>query len=205
MQSPSNAVAIARLLLELGAEPDALCDTYGGGRGQTTLYLLVSSAPPAAAGVQAALVEELCRAGARVEGLDDDGWPLWTAITFGYTKAAEALVHRGARVDNIVFAAALGDLKEVERYFDSSGQLRPALLGIPKRFGPNAPAADPDRMIDYALIQAAAHNRRKVVEFLLTKRPDLEFREPFFDATARGVARYFGNDAIVALFDAASY
>jgi hypothetical protein len=202
LQSPSNAVAITRLLLERGAEPDAMCLTYGGGRGQTTLYLLVSSAPPAAVGVQAALVEELCRGGARVEGLDDDGWPLWTAITFGYTEAAEALVRCGARVDNIVFAAALGDLDAVERYFDSSGQLRSGLAGIPRRLGPNGPPADPDRIVDYALIQAAAHNRRKVVEFLLTKGPDLEFREPFFDATASGVARYFGNDAIVALLDA---
>jgi len=44
-----------------------------------------------------------------------------------------------------------------------------------------------------------------VVEFLLRKGPDLEFREPFFDATARGVARHFGNDAIVALLDTATY
>jgi len=33
-------------------------------------------------------------------------------------------VRCGARVDNIVFAAALGDLDAVEGYFDSSGQLR---------------------------------------------------------------------------------
>jgi hypothetical protein len=205
LQSPPNAVAITRLLLERGAEPDALCLTYGGGRGQTTLYLLVSSAHPAAAGVQSALVEELCRGGARVEGLDEDGLPLWTAIAFGYTEAAEALVRCGARVDNIVFAAALGDLDAVERYFDSSGQLRPRVAGIPGRLGPHGPPADSDRVADYALIQAAAHNRREVVEFLLTTDRALEFREPFFDATARGVARHFGNEAIVALLDAAAH
>jgi hypothetical protein len=83
LQSPPNAVEIMHALLERGAQPDALCATYGGGRQQTTLILLVSSAGPAAAGVQAALVEELCRAGARVDGLDDDDVPLWTAITFG--------------------------------------------------------------------------------------------------------------------------
>ena len=75
-----------RLLLERGAEPDAICDAYGAD--DTTLGLLVSSAHPAAAGVQAALVEELCRGGARVDGLDDHGAPLWTAIAFGYTEAA---------------------------------------------------------------------------------------------------------------------
>jgi hypothetical protein len=73
IQSPANAVEIMRLLLERGAEADALCEAYGGGRNQTTLCLLVSSCVPAAAGVQAPLVEELSRGGARVNGLDDDG------------------------------------------------------------------------------------------------------------------------------------
>ena len=204
LQSPSNAVEIMRVLLERGAQPDALCDTYGGGRGQTTLYLLVSSAHPAAAGVQAGLVEELCRGGARVDGLDDDGTPLWTAIMFGYTDAAEALVRSGARVDNIVFAAALGDLAAVESYFDSSASSKSDLPGIPSRAGAMGPPIDPERIVDYALVQAAAHNRQPVVEFLLSKGPDLEFREPFFDATARGVARYHGHEEIVALLDAAS-
>ena len=82
--------------------------------------------------------------------------------------------------------------------------LRSRLAGIPKRLAPHGPPADPDRIFDYALIQAAAHNRREVVEFLLTTGRDLEFREPFFDATARGVARCFVNDAIVALLEAAA-
>jgi hypothetical protein len=42
---------------------------------------------PASAGVHSGLVEELCRGGANVDGLDDDSLPLWTAITFGYTEA----------------------------------------------------------------------------------------------------------------------
>jgi hypothetical protein len=37
--------------------------------------------------VHSGLVEELCRGGANVDGLDDDSLPLWTAITFGYTEA----------------------------------------------------------------------------------------------------------------------
>jgi hypothetical protein len=71
--------------------------------------------------------------------------------------------------------------------------------------GPNGPPTDPERVVDYARIQAAAHNRPEIVEFLLTKSPDLEFRKPFFDANARSVARYFGNDAILALLDAAAF
>ena len=198
--APANAVEIVRLLIERGAVPDATCESYGGGSGSTTLCLLVSSAGPAAAGVQATLVEELCRSGARVDGLDDDGLPLWTAITFGYTEAAEALARCGARVDNLCFAAALGDLDRVRGFFDVDGRLRHDLPPV-IRIGARGPRLARDRLIEYALIWAAAHDRRPVVEYLLTKHPDLGVTEPCFDATALGAARYHDNHEIVALLE----
>ncbi len=60
---------------------------------------------------------------------------------------------------------------------------------------------EPDQLVDYALIWAAGHNRRAVVEFLMTTGPDLTVREPCFDATAVGYARYMGNDEVVAMLD----
>ena len=57
--------------------------------------------------------------------------------------------------------------------------------------------------LDYAMIQAALHGRRDLVEFLLEKQPDLGFAEPFFHSTARGAARMAGNHEIVALLSAA--
>jgi hypothetical protein len=197
LQSPPNAPAIMRLLLERGAEPDALCDTYGGGRTQTTLVLLVSSCVPAAAGVQGDLVDELCRGGAQVNGLDDDGLPLWTAVSFGYSEAATALVRCGARVDNIVLAAALGDLAAVRGYFGPDGKLRPDQPHL--RIGIGGPELAAAHLVDYALIQAAGHGRREVVEFLLGKQPDLTVTEPFFGATARGAANHQGYTEIAAL------
>ena len=201
LQSPPNAPQIMRLLLERGAEPDALCDTYRGGRTQTTLVLLVSSCVPAAAGVQGALVEELCRGGAQVNGLDDDGAPLWTAVSFGYTEAAEALVRCGARVDNIVFHAALGDLAAVRGYFGADGRLKPGSVRDPLRIGAAGPELPAAHLVEYALIQAAGHGRREVVEFLLSKQPDLTVTEPFFGATARGAAQYLGQPEIAALIE----
>ncbi|MBO3746324.1 hypothetical protein J5X84_09640 [Streptosporangiaceae bacterium NEAU-GS5] len=196
-QSPSNAVEILRLLLDRGANPDELCDTYNGGSAQTPMCLLVSSCHPAEAGVQADLVTELVRGGATPDGLDGDGLPLWTAITFGYTAAASALAQAGARVDNLVFAAALGDLPAVRACFDADGRLRAA--GDAIRIGARGPVFDPDHMVEYALIYASAHARREVVEFLLTKNPDLGVTEPMFHGTAAGAARYHGHDDIVAL------
>jgi ankyrin repeat protein len=181
LQSPPNATQVMRLLLDRGAEPDAACNLYGGGPGMTTLCLLVSSCVPAEAGVQAPLVEVLCHGGAAADGPEDDGAPLGTAITFGYTAAAEELVRCGARVDNLVFHAALGDLAAVREYFAA---------GVPE-----------GNLLEHALGSAALHGRRGVVEFLLGKGPDLSFTDPSFGVTARGAASYAGHTEIVALID----
>lgn len=181
LQSPPNATQVMRLLLDRGAEPDAACDLYGGGPSMTTMCLLVSSCVPAAAGVQAPLVEVLCRGGAAVDGPEDDGAPLRTAIGFGYTPAAEQLVRCGARVDNLLFHAALGDLAAVREYF--------------------AAAVPAGNQLEHALGAAALHGRREVVEFLLGKDPDLSFADPSFGATASGAARYNGHTEIAALID----
>jgi len=200
LQTPANAADLARLLIERGADPDATCASYGGGSGATTMCLLVSSAGPAAAGVQSAIVEALCEGGARVDGNDDDGLPLWTAISGGKTAAAEALARCGARVDNLCFAAALGDLDMVRGHFDADGRPREHLRPV-ERVGVHGPGLEPDRVIEYALIWSSANDRRQVVEYLLTKDPDLGVTEPCFHATALGMARYHGNHEIVALLD----
>jgi hypothetical protein len=191
-QSPPNAVEVLRVLLHHGAAPDALCDTYGGGPAQTPLCLLVSSVHPADAGVQADLVTELCRGGANPNGVEDDGLPLWTAITFGYTEAAAALARGGARVDNIVYAAALGNLSQVAGFLRDGSDWNPA--GGIRGF-------NPDHVIEYALIYAAAHGHGDVVELLLTTGPDLSVTEPVFHSTALGAARYHGRADLVALLE----
>src|SRR4029453_18536876 len=81
-KTPPNAVAIARFLLEAGAEVDALADTYGSDWWQTTMNLLVSSTHPADAGLQPALVDVLVDHGAAVHGPEGDGSPLMTALAF---------------------------------------------------------------------------------------------------------------------------
>lgn len=192
--SPPNAVQVLRVLLRHGARPDALCDTYGGGNAQTPMCLLVSSTHPAEAGVQADLVAELCRGGADPNGVDDDGLPLWTAITWGYTAAATALARCGARADNLVFAAALGNRSQVAGFLRDGGGRTPETA---------AAVLDPDHMTEYALIYAAAHGRREVVELLLTTGPDLSVTEPVFHGTALGAARYHGRADIVALLEGA--
>lgn len=199
-QSPANAARMATVLIAAGADPDATCDSYGGEN--TALTLACSSAHPAIAGVQGDLVEALCRGGASCDGLTGDGTPLWTAVTWGYGAAVDRLVACGARIDNLVLAAASGDLERVRSFFAPDGSLppQPALHAT----GKDLPA---DHILEYALIYAAELDRREVVAFLLTRGPDLAVTEPFWGATALGIARHphpaagrpDGNPAIVAL------
>jgi hypothetical protein len=196
-QTPPNAVEIARILLDGGADPDAICPCYG--EDDTPMGLLVTSAHPSAAGVQAALVELLCAAGANPNGRDEDGAPLWAACTFGYTAAVDALVRCGARLDNLVLAAAAGDLAGVRAHFDVDGRLKP----IPTWGRARIPGGKLDigHVLEYALIQAALHGRRAVVELLLAKNPDLTVHEPNWNNTALSAARWSRNADIVALLE----
>ena len=139
-----------------------------------------------------------------MNGLDDDGAPLFTALNSGYTNAAEAFVRCGARVDNLVFAAADGRLDEVEGYFDAGGGLALDRGWGTLLDGPSGSRLERDRLLDYALIWAALHGRREVVEFLLAKQPDLAFTEPFFNSTAHGAARHGRHEEIAALLDPGS-
>ncbi|MET0388255.1 MAG: hypothetical protein ABW321_19940 [Polyangiales bacterium] len=195
-QSPANAVELMTLLLDAGAEPDVRCDSYGG---STALTLLVSSQHPAEAGVQAALVERLCQGGARPDGPDDDGMPLCTAITSWYTAAIDALVRCGARIDNLLFAAAVGDLARVERYFDAEGLLRPDALSWGRshalaRVGQPRVTLQERHILEYALHWAAKHRRRQVVKLLLKKAPDFRVKEPLWGCSLLEAA-HAGGDA----------
>jgi ankyrin repeat protein len=166
-RTPPNAVAIARYLLEQGAEVDALASTYGDDRYQTTMNLLVSSTHPAEAGVQAELAEILIDFGAAVDGLDGDSSPLMTALAFGYRDAAEALVRRGARVDNIVAAAAMGRADLVARLLIDGATLSagarlvaPAWIRIPP---------DPIAHIELAFVWSCKFGRADVAHLMLDR------------------------------------
>src|SRR6185503_8646034 len=57
-----------------------------------------------------------------IEGVGAGQWrsPLMTALAFGYLDTAEALVRRGARVENIAVAAGLGRLADAAQLLASS-------------------------------------------------------------------------------------
>lgn len=164
-KTPPNAVEIARYLLDSGAEVDAAADTYDGGWWQTTMNLLVSGAHPAAAGLQSALVDVLMDHGAAPNGVADDESPLMTALAFGYGPAAETLARRGARVDAIVSAAALGHLDQARDMLVDATTLRHGVpLEAPRWLRlPHEPAVH----IRLALAWACRFARWTVAEMML--------------------------------------
>lgn len=169
-KSPPNAVAIATRLLSAGADPNAVAETYGGGPEQTTMYLLVSSVHPDAAGVQAALVDTLLDYGAAIDGVTDDSSPLMTALAFNYPLAAEALARRGARVDTVLTAAALGDVELVRSMVLEGGSLRAGVrLAAPAWF---RIAPDPKAHVHLALVWACKFGRVDVAKLLLDRGVD---------------------------------
>jgi hypothetical protein len=86
-------------------------------------------------------------------------------------------------------------------YFGADGKLKPGHARRALRAGADGPELPAAHLLEYALIQAAGHGRREVVEFLLGKQPDLSITEPFFGATARGAANYQGHAEIAALIE----
>lgn len=196
-QTPPNAVELVRTLLAAGAEADATCDSYAPNN--TALTLLCSSSHPADAGIQDQLVEALVAGGAHPDGPTQDSDPIWTATTWGYQRAVDALVRCGARIDNLVLAAAAGDLERVRQFLVAPRA--PVAMGAL----PHVLAAE--NLVEYALIYAASLDRRDVVVELLAQSPNLRIAEPVFGATALGAAshqhasagRPDGNPAIVAL------
>jgi ankyrin repeat protein len=195
LQRPvSEADEIARVLLTAGAEVDATCEAYEG-HYPTTLALLVSSDHPARAGVSARLVHILCDAGAAVDGIDGDRLPLSTALLFGRIECVDALIARGARTDNIVFAAAGGQLAWVTRWLDRD----PSLAETPCSTFP----LDDDRRVaaEQALVFASLCGRLEVVRLLLDRGINIDATPPgsHWTATALHAAAGQGQLAIVEL------
>jgi len=207
-KTPPNAVEIAKILLEAGAEVDALADMYG--EPCTTMSMLVSSCHPAQAGLQIALADALVDAGASLEGRTDTKWgsPLMTALIFGYCATAEALARRGAPMNDLAAAAGLGRTEEAARLLpeaDSETRHRALALAAqhghaeivrlileagedPSRFNP------PGHHAHATPLHHAAHaGHLEVVKLLVEHGARLDIKDTIWKATPVGWANHGGQ------------
>ena len=204
-RTPANAVEVAKMLLDGGAEVDALADLYG--QGCTTMSLLVSSCHPAEAGLQIPLAHLLLDYGASIEGDGSGKWssPLMTALAFGYTKTAEALAERGGRTDSLPAAAGLGRLDEARRLLRSAdAEARHKAMALAAQHGhgdvvkllldagedPNRYNPEGNHAHSTPLHQAVYAGHVDVVRLLVEGGARLDVKDTVYHSTPLGWATY---------------
>jgi hypothetical protein len=207
-KTPKNAVEVATTLLRAGAAVDSLADMYGGQC--TTMNMLVSSCHPAEAGVQAELAETLLDFGSAIEGRGTGEWvsPLMTALAFGYTRTAEALVRRGAKVDDLADAAGLGRLDDARRLLPSAdATTRHRALALAAQHGhadvvqllldagedPNRYNPKGNHAHSTPLHQAVWAGHADVVRLLAERGARLDVKDTVYQSTPLGWATYGGK------------
>ena len=116
-KTPKNAVQVAEILLNAGAEVEAEADVYGGGA--TTLGLVATSIHPFLAGLQNPLIQILLDHGARIDHPESAGnrhSAVIGCLANGRGEAAVYLAERGARL-GLAAAAGVGRLDIVKSCF----------------------------------------------------------------------------------------
>ena len=200
-RTPTNAVDVANVLIDAGAEIDATF--LDGGSGTTPLVSLVTSFHPHKAGVAAELVSVFVNAGARVDGLKGDGEPLRLALSSEYPESVQALLECGAKIMNVEVAAGLGDLVLVEKFIDEGGvssrELEEAFWSACKYGHTEVAECLLKRGVDIdargganntGLMLASQRGRRDTVEMLLDCGASVESKNDY-GGTALGSTMYF--------------
>jgi ankyrin repeat protein len=179
----------------------ALANAHGP-EGQTPLHVAAQCNDPS-------LTAALVAYGADVEakfGNSGHSALSW-AITCNAIECARTLVQLGAEPD-LFCAAGVGDLGEVQSFFDDRGELIPGASKTgSSRFAPDGsrlpcPPATTREQISDALYIACRNRQADVVRFLLTRRPDLSFRG-FQGATPLHWAYFGGSREVVQLLEQA--
>jgi ankyrin repeat protein len=142
-----NGPAVVRLLLAAGADPNGGAEGFG--RQETPLHWAASSD-------DVDVAEALIDGGADIEapgGSIADGAPLDNAVGYGCWRVARLLVQRGARVDKLWHASALGQLSRVEELLAGASA----------------------EEINSAFWQACSGGQRRAAELLLAHGADLNW------------------------------
>ena len=209
-KTPRNALEITKALLEAGAEPDALADLYDSKC--TTMSMLVTSAHPARAGLQAELAEMLLDYGAVPHGRGT-AWtsPAMSALAFGYHDTAVTLARRGAAPDTLAAAAGLGLVDEARRLLPTAdekerhvaialsaqhGQTEILTMLLDAGVDPNRYNPDGWHAHSTPLHQAIASDQADAVQLLVERGARTDIKDGIYNGTALDWANYCQRPSI---------
>jgi ankyrin repeat protein len=152
-----------RLLSTAGADPNA--STNEGKPAETPLHWAASSD-------DVEVAEALVACGANIEaqgGSIAGGTPLENAVGYGCWRVAYMLVTRGARMEKVWIAAALGRTSQLEAFF--AGKLVPS-----------------SQDVNQAFWHACHGGHRRTVEYLLSRGADFNWKPDYANETALEIA-----------------
>lgn len=169
-----NGPAVVAALIAAGADPNA--PVAGSWHAETPLHWAASSDDVEVARALIAGGADLEAQGASIGG----GTPLDNAVAYGCWQVARLLVERGARVDKLWHAAALGLMARIEAFFAGSTQPAPA-------------------EVSEAFWQACHGGKRRAAEYLLARGADLNWVPDHNESTPLGIAASLdtGREALV--------
>ncbi len=169
----ANAAQVVAILIDAGADPDSAIE--GSWHAETPLHWAASSDDVE---VARALIDggaDIEAPGASIAG----GSPLDDAVGYGCWRVARLLVERGARVDRLWHAAALGMLTRAEELIARAAPTRQELTD--------------------AFWQACRGGERRMAEHLLALGADLNGTPSWGDDTPLDVADAVGDTGRAAL------
>ena len=169
-----NGCAVVRALIAAGADPNAPVE--GGPHSETPLHWAASSD-------DVDVAAELIDGGADIEAMGASiagGTPLDNAVAYGCWRVAGLLIARGARVERLWHAAAMGMTSRVAAFFASSP-------------GPSA------EEVHDAFWQACHGGHRRTAEYLLARGADVNWIPDYANATPLEIATSLdtGREALV--------
>jgi len=166
-----NGPAVVKLLIVNGADSNARTEGAKSEQGETPLQYAASSD-------DVEVAEALVLGGADIEargGSIAGGTALENAIGYGCWRVARLLLNRGAKVEKLWHAAALGMTSTVEKFFQESP-------------GPSR------EEVNHALWQGSRVGYRRTVEYLFARGADLNWIPDYAKETPLQIASSTGSD-----------
>jgi hypothetical protein len=194
---PANAVAIAKVILDAGADRSALNET---------LLLVCSGRVPRECGMQEALIDLLCDKGADAESAAQ------AALVNGEFEAVNALVRRGVKT-NLAIAAALGRTEDaIGLLAGADHEDRHRAFALASQFGHVEivrmlidAGENPDRYNPLGtnshstpLHQAALAGHDKIVRLLVERGARVDLKDILWQGTPADWAKQAGNKELEA-------